>query len=620
MKRPAVLLAVLAASLLAACGGTTGTQAPPTGPATTASRQDGLPHGGTLRVAAVGWPGLEEAYSTPDGTAHYVLDPQVAIDYATLELFRCCLLRTLMSYRGVSTREGGAELQPDLADGTPEISPDGLTWTFRIKRGIHYAPPFDRDEIVATDFIRALERELTPAPASWQKYWGTKLLGSFSLYYAPLIEGAQAFADGEAGSISGLEAPDEHTLVVHLAQPSGDLGVRFSMPATAPIPPGAAGGREDGYTPPFLATSGPYMVDRYVSGTSLTLVRNPSWDLTTDDLREAYVDRIELALGGDTESAYRKVEGGALDVVYDADPPAELVRRYETEPGLKDRVAVFQLDGVRYLTLNVAAPPFDDVHVRRAVNLAVDKEALRQTELGQFGGVLATHIAPDSLENNLLLDYDPYAAPNGKGDLAAAKAEMAQSKYDVTGDGVCDAAACRNVPSLTRAEEEFRGLDRIVQAALEKLGITLDVDALDFGELNARLAARKKHVALTIGRGYTKDFPNASSWFPSLFSSSSLSESLVGASREQLKRWGYEAVTVPSVDGKLEACLSLVGGAQFACWAELDQFLMEQVVPWVPYAQLTSARIVSDRVASFSIDQAFVEPALDRFALRGGGS
>jgi ABC-type transport system substrate-binding protein len=561
MRRAGALLVVLA---LAACGGgTTGKKAAQTGQATTTAGEAALSRGGTLRAAAVSWPRLVELYSTPGGEVHYLLDPQVTIDYASLELFRCCLLRTLMS----------------------------------------------------TDFVRALERELGPAPSAW----AGGPLGSFANYYAPLIVGAQAFADGMASSISGLETPDDSTLVVHLTQPSGDLGARFSMPGTAPIPPGAADGRENGYTPPFLATSGPYMVERYDPATSLTLVRSLAWDRATDDLRNAYVDRIELALGGDKDAAYRKVESGALDVVYDADPPTELVRRYESESRLRSRVAIFPLDGVRYLTLNVAAPPFDDLHVRRAVSLAVDKAALRRTELGPFGGVVATHIAPDSLENNLLLDYDPYATPGGRGDLRAARSEMAQSRYDRDGDGVCDDPACRNVPSLTRAEDEFRGLAPLVENALGQLGITLDLEALDRDHLDARLAVHKKHVALTIGRGYTKDFPGASSWFPSLFADSSLSESLVRASPEQLKRWGYGSVAAPSVDGKIDECLGLVGGAQFGCWADLDQYLMEQVVPWVPYAQLTSTRIVSERVASFSVDQAFVEPALDRFALQGGG-
>jgi ABC-type oligopeptide transport system substrate-binding subunit len=54
---------------------------------------------------------------------------------------RCCLLRTLLSYQGAPTSQGGATLRPDLAASMPTVSDDGLTWTFRIRQGLQYAPP-----------------------------------------------------------------------------------------------------------------------------------------------------------------------------------------------------------------------------------------------------------------------------------------------------------------------------------------------------------------------------------------------------------------------------------------------------------------------------------------------
>jgi len=84
--------------------------------------------GGTLRLATIG-----------DG--YQRLDPSKEYDNLSWELFRCCLLRTLMSYNGTPTADGGAIPRPDLADGQPSISEEGLTWTFHLKRGIHYAPP-----------------------------------------------------------------------------------------------------------------------------------------------------------------------------------------------------------------------------------------------------------------------------------------------------------------------------------------------------------------------------------------------------------------------------------------------------------------------------------------------
>ncbi len=71
------------------------------------------------------------------------------------------------------------------------------------------------------------------------------------------------------------------------------------------------------------------------------------------------------------------------------------------------------------------------------------------------------------------------------------------------------------------------------------------------------------------------------------------------------------------MDHKIAECLALFGGLQFRCWAELDQQLMETVVPWIPYELRNDARVFSSRVAEYSIDQAFVMPALDRISLVG---
>src|SRR4029450_6745597 len=67
-----------------------------------------------------------------------------------------------------------------------------------------------------------------------------------------VIEGVRAFADGQASTISGLETPDQHTLRVHLTDVTSDLGYRFALPATAPIPPSPTGP-----SAPFGVATGP---------------------------------------------------------------------------------------------------------------------------------------------------------------------------------------------------------------------------------------------------------------------------------------------------------------------------------------------------------------------------
>ena len=94
--------------------------------------------------------------------------------------------------------------------------------------------------------------------------------------------------------------------------------------------------------------------------------------------------------------------------------------------------------------MNLTQPPFDDIHVRQAMNFVIDREALRKAWGGPPAGAIATHIAPDAILGNKLKGYAPYGA-YGKGDVAKAKAEMKLSKYDTNKDGICDAKACKNI-------------------------------------------------------------------------------------------------------------------------------------------------------------------------------
>jgi peptide/nickel transport system substrate-binding protein len=109
---------LVAALLVASCtgGATSGTPAPPN-PGS----------GGTLRVGMT-------------GAAFFGMDPQYEWFFATWEILRCCLVRTLMSYDGTSGVTG-PEPKPDLAAAPPDVSTDGLTWTFHLRPNLHYGPP-----------------------------------------------------------------------------------------------------------------------------------------------------------------------------------------------------------------------------------------------------------------------------------------------------------------------------------------------------------------------------------------------------------------------------------------------------------------------------------------------
>jgi peptide/nickel transport system substrate-binding protein len=569
-----------------------------------------------------------------------LMDPQLDTSFFSESsgLHRCCLLRTLLSHNGRSASEGGARLHPDLAEALPEVSADGLTWTFHLKSGLHYGPPLQEVEITAGDFVRSFHRLLAPS------------LASFYAFDYLDIEGAAEYHAGTAASISGLEAPDDHTLVIRLTKPVGNLGARMAQAFSAPLPPdpshpdaafGIATDADTGYGR-FLVSSGPYMFEgsealdfsipaatrKPVSGLGpgrITLVRNPSWDPATDQIRPAYADRIEIVVVDSMDAAVAAIDDGTADFLWASSVssptvPADIFAAFRADPA-RGTAYLHPTGMIRSVIMNVAVPPFDDVHVRKALNWAIDKQKLVDLKGGGVAQGVYGHLDSDMYEDSLLADYDPYATPGGHGDLEKARAEMRLSRYDTDGDGRCDAPACAHIRATTR--EEHAVVAREIADELAQLGIGLEVDVLD----NATFFDIDSHptdkVPLLIGIGFGRTFISASQYM-SMFDGrltvdvppDTYNNSMLGATPEQLKRWGYEVTEVPNVDARVEACLPLVGAAQFQCWAGLDQYLMENVGAWVPYAEQRFANLTSPRVASWAFDAMTNNPALDQLAVQ----
>ena len=621
MRRYLSVLALVAALGLvaAACGGDEGGGTGTSG-ATSASGATGeLQPGGTVEMGMLG-----------DVSAAF--DPQKEYYSVTWSWYRCCLLRTLLSYTGKTTAEGGAALQPDIASALPEISSDGLTYTFTLKSGVNYGDPFTDVSVTSADIVRALERESDPNAS----------VNGYNFYYN-VIDGFADFGAGKADSIKGLETPDDSTLVVTLSEPAGYLPYLFAMAATAPIPPngdaplGAAEGHTKDYGR-FLVATGPYQfagaenldfsvpadeqtpVAGYEPGKSIQLVRNPGYDASTDGLRPAYPDGFNISIGGDNNDLYNKVQAGELDGVVDGIVPPQVLRSYSTDPTLQPSLHINPSDAVRYLSFNLAVPPFDDVHVRKAVNLALDKAGMRTFRGGESVGEIAGHIMVNSLEDNLLADYDPYATPNSAGDVTAAQAEMAQSKYDGNGDGTCDAPECSNILAVTDEADPYPDQAALIQQNMEPLGLTFDVKSFERTTMYTKCNEPEAHVAICLAPAWGKDFPDGYTFADPLFGSAAIFPSccnyqLVGASADLLQKAGYTITDVPSVDDQIKTANQQTGDARFQGWADLDTTLMEQVVPWAPYLFDNNVDVYSQRIVNYSFDQFSGLAAWDQLAI-----
>ncbi len=604
-----VVAMLLVLSLVAAaCGGNT-EEEPDAAPDT----QGEVTKGGTLR-----WESEEFSFTSGfDPTGEYLGD--------AWGVMTNLMIRNLVSYPHIAGPEGN-EIVPDLAEDLPEVSEDGLTYTFTLKDGVKFGPPVSR-EITSKDVEYAFRRIATES-----------VVAQYANYYEGTIKGLEVGEDPGAGGIEGIETPDDKTIVFTLEKPTGDFLNRLAMPATAPIPEEVAKcftkASEYGR---FLISSAGYMFEgsedldisscksmKPISGFNPTkaqiLVRNPDYDQATDEYRENNFARFEHTLNTNTNDLEQKVLNDQSDIIHQ--PTPQTLRKFVQDPGLKERLHVDPGDRTWYITMNLAEPPFDDIHVRKAANFVMDKEGLQRAWGGPTSGEIATHIVPDTLLNGLLDDYDPYPSENHAGDLEAAKEEMKQSKYDSDGDGVCDDAVCENVLQIGSNTPPNTEMLPVVESSFEKIGITLE--SREVTDAYTPITTVEKQVPVSIRPGWGKDYPDAFTFVGFLFDSEGIActgnynYSLVGLTEEKAKecKIDFPAEAPPNVDEDIDECADIPqGDERVACWAELDKKIMEEVVPWVPYLDANATYGTSDAVTKYEFDQFTTTPAWSRLAV-----
>ena len=567
--------------------------------------------GGTYRIATVDF-GFSNAF---DPTGEYL---GLAHGY-----YSNLLSRNLVGYRH---RPGGPgnELVPDLADSVPEPSADGLTYTFKLKQGIKFGPPLDR-EITSKDIAFAFERI------------GTKSLAAQYGFYYDVIEGMAAFKDGSAKTISGIQTPDDKTITFKLTAPTGDFLYRLGMPATQAMPREVAGCfKNAGDYGRYVVASGPYMIDgsaaqdatscktlKPLSGwdptKNLTFVRNPSYDPATDDLenRSANVDSVTVDINTNTQDIFDKIKQGQLDGSPDT-PPNTVVSEYAQDAALKDLLKANSGDRTWFITMNTARAPFDDVNVRKAANFIVDKAAIQQAWGGTAAGAIAKHIVPDAMYGDAFpADYEPYPL-----DEAKAKEAMKASKYDTDKDGICDAPACKNVFHVSRNSEPWSKYNPVIAESFKKIGIELNTRELPTGNAYTTIQTVARNVPVASNAGWGKDYADVGT-FAVLFQSATIiptgnsNYSLIGLTAEQAKDLKVPVAdgVVPSVEADIKRCDPLLGDERRQCWIDFDKKLMEEVVPWVPYLFANNIDVVGPAVTQYEFDQNSGEMAFAHLAV-----
>jgi ABC-type transport system substrate-binding protein len=352
-------------------------------------------------------------------------------------------------YGGLVRLDGDLRVVPDVAEGWT-VSDDGLTYTFTLRSDAKFS---DGSEITPDDVIWSLVHALDPNTGGWT--------GSYYLYN---IVGAQDVIDGNTMELSGASAPDAHTVVLQVNQPSAYFLSQLTFGSAKIVSKAAAEADPTGWEAMPLS-SGPFMVQQWNHGQNIILVPNPNyWQVPQ-------ISMLTMPFIQDSETAYQLYRTGELDIMGSQQNgvPSVHIPEAEALPDFRQAASFV----VRYVGFNNVIAPFDNVNVRRAFALAIDKDALANQVLG--GTVVPSdRILPLGIPSSGL----PITGLHFDADAARAELETA----GVTPESI-------GVVKLTYGVEgDNERVVTVLQSMWrENLGIDVQLEPLELTTFSARL-------------------------------------------------------------------------------------------------------------------------------------
>jgi peptide/nickel transport system substrate-binding protein len=273
----------------------------------------------------------------------------------------------------------------------------------------------------------------------------------FSIDAASATKGGWEFINS---SIKEVTAPDPYTVVITTKYPWAPLLADLACFSNAVLPKNY-GGKSSAQFYAAPVGTGPFVWDTWTKGSALTLKKNPTyWQPGKPSL-----DSVTWKVVPDDNTRNVMIQGGQADI--NENPPYSSLDQLRASNGVG--VELFPSTRTDYLIMNQTKKPFDDVHVRRAISYAIDREALVKSVLYNNGK------AANSLFMPTVAYYDP-KAPGLQYDMAKAKQELAKSSVP---NGFTTTYLASSGDSTDGA------IAQILQASLKQLGITLKIQNSD---------------------------------------------------------------------------------------------------------------------------------------------
>ncbi|MBB4062890.1 ABC transporter substrate-binding protein [Gellertiella hungarica] len=504
------------------------------------SRADDIKQGGSMTVT------YKDDVST--------LDPAIGYDWQNWSMIKS-LFDSLMDYE-----PGTSNLKKDLAEDYT-ISEDGKTFTFKLVKGVKF---HNGREMTAEDVKYSLDRVTNPKTQSP----GAGFFAS--------IKGYEKMADGSATSLEGVTVVDPYTVKIELSRPDATflhvMAINFS--SIVPKEEVEKYGADFGKHP---VGTGAFKLAEWTLGQKLVFERNKDyWNKGLPKL-----DQIVFEVGQEPVVALLRLQKGEVDVAGDGIPPAKFLE-VKNDPNFSKLIVEGGQLHTGYLTMKVTMKPFDNLKVRQAVNMAINKERIVKIINGR--AVPANQPLPPTMPG-YAKDYEGY-----KFDVEGAKKLLAEAGFP---DGFETELYANNTDPNPR-------IAQAIQQDLAAIGIKAEIKSL--AQANVIAAGGEPDQAPMVwsgGMAWIADFPDPSNFYGPI----------LGCSGAVKGGWNWSYYCNKDIDARATAADSITDpakkGEREDAWKGIFLDVMKDA-PWVPVMNEQRFTIRSERLGG--PDAIFVDP------------
>lgn len=365
-----------------------------------------------------------------------------------------------------------------------EVSEDGLTYTFHLRDGLKWS---DGSDLTAEDFVY-----------SWQRVCDPNVAAPYAETVLGMVEGYDKAVAGDIEKL-GVEAKDDKTFVVHLANPCPYFESLAAFATLNPVQKETIETNGDAWATEAdtYISNGPFYMAEWVPGSYVLMKKNPNyWD--ADSIK---LDGIKFNLIEDANAAYSAYQTGEILMVKDV--PTEEI------PSLKDNdeFHVEPLIGTYYISLNLEKAPFDNKLVREALSLAIDREYVANTLMQGTYSPAGNIVGPGWKDTDGSEFHDKSNGGSEYIDSSDYDANLQKAKDLLKEAGYPDGKGIPKIDYLINDSGYHKVVGEYLQKAWGELGIDVTVDVVEWASFTPM---RRNGDFMAARNGWVGDYTDPS--------------------------------------------------------------------------------------------------------------